>query len=363
MKKTVFIFLSILSAASLYLSCSKQSDYPRNDAITPSNLSGLDTNHLPLDTSSWVMPEITNPNQVICSTYDPSNLNYNFTFTDGKDTTITLTKRMLYFSDTTNFLSALDLFLGALDSNLDAWEIERAYKSMRRGIFERTSADTIELNKNMSEYLNYGYDYGTSVNEQYCVRIGDSILVDFENRGDVLIIDCNSNTFHVLNYRASTTSDCIIKRNKNHASIYYNKDGTRILDNTTTPYYVYYAVKVAMAGLWTASVYMEDGININLDFDYNGINLAALYDGNLLHMRKDQWHKVCYKIKNSSKPLYCDWDNHQTKPPIGAKVSRWRYDFAKRKKFLVSPYCVPSFERTHNWPIIYNEDIHLDYWF
>jgi len=26
------------------------------------------------------------------------------------------------------------------------------------------------VNKKMSEYLNYGYDYGSAVNEPYCVR-------------------------------------------------------------------------------------------------------------------------------------------------------------------------------------------------
>lgn len=286
-------------------------------------------------------------NYIDCSNYTPSITGYTVTFSDNSDTVIDLNKPMVYFSDSIKFKEAMRIIDYRNDSVLNDWENSQSFVSLRRA-FSFTEYSSIDELASAIENTSSDNALVSLLNEQSSIRIGDSLYVSFFNKGEVVLIDLNSYEHSSINLR--DLEDCDTR------TIVYMKgyDADYKPCQLFEAEYMLFGLKYN--DITFASAIVGCGIKIASKLSSGGWVLSSAK----FHMRKDPWHRVCFKKANQNNYTCVTIDILMENKIFDSKY--YNYNFKKVIRFLPKPLCVNKFERVHYWKWNYNEDLHIDDW-
>ncbi len=307
----------------------------------------------PVDTTTLVNIESLyygDPANITATSYTPSISNLNIQFNDGSDTVISLSAPMLAFSDTNELFEAIQILDYRPTDTMEAFANAKGYVSLLTDYvmpkFSSTSAYFV--NEEITDFAVAAIE-----NKDAAVRIGDSIFVSFYNKKETAIIDINSSSFTTKKWKSHLP--CEYEDYFNFSIGYYKSDWT---PGTEGDKYKLYGMKENYSGPFRSYVRML----IFLDVWRSGIPSGyAPGESNKFNMLKDQWYVVKYRHFKSSS--YTTISNS-----VGVHFNKWYkrsfidYKFASKKGIFPKPYCVPKFERTHNWIKKFEEDVHNNYW-
>ncbi len=257
---------------------------------------------------------------------------------------------MLAFSDTNELFEAIRILDYRPTDTMEAFASTKGYVSLLTDYVmpKFTSTSGYFENEEIKDFTVAAIE-----NKDAAVRIGDSIFVSFYNKQETAIININTSAYTTKKWK--THLPCEYEDHYNIAIGYYKSNWA---PGVAGDKYKLYGMKENYSGAFRSYVRML----IFLDIWRDGIPAGyAPGRSNEFNILKDQWYIVKYRYYKSS--TYTTVSD-----PKGVYFKSWRtrnlidYKFDSKWGLFPKPYCVPDFERTHNWIKKFEEDVHNNYW-
>jgi len=341
----ILLLFSIGCKKSIDLNESSRHNIQPSHKSTPSN---------PVDTGVLVNIESLyygDPANISATLYSPSISNLYIQFSDGSDTVLSLSAPMPAFSDTNALFEAIKILDYRPTDTMEAFASSKGYISLLTDYVlpKFTSTSGYFENEEIKDFTVAAIE-----NKDAAVRIGDSIFISFYDKKETAIIDIGNSSYTTKKWK--THLPCEYEDWGNRYFGYYKSDWTPGFEGD---YFRVTGAKENYSGAYRAYVRML----IYLEVWYTGIYNSGyvLSKSNKFNILKDQWYIVKYRHKKSS--TYTTISD-----PAGVYYMSWRqrnfidYKFASKTGLFNNAFCVPKFERTHNWIKKFEEDVHNNYW-
>lgn len=342
--------------ALLLFSCEKRPSFqdPKNDPLIHSYHKS-DSSSLPPDSflTSVSVDEIRlgNLSDIVTAAraYTPSITSHTITFSDSTDTTVTLSSKMLSFTDTSDYFDALAIAdytpydsIVQLTSNFSGFNSSYIDFIGESIVGSTINDDVVEdFLKATNRKL---------LNEDNAVKIGNYVYIDFPDKEESYAYDLNGSNHFLIDYSGKTYSDCPNVGVFTYSIGWYNSSGRK---SSAFDTYALLAYKANHRGTFDAKV--EMGFML---YEYNsGTGDYILRTTSTFGIWHDHWpDHLLYKKKGAS--------------TYTTRIEKWLYEtnmrtlnpryIFKRIYGFAPVLCVDEFGRTHNWIWNFYEDVHND---
>lgn len=258
---------------------------------------------------------------------------------------------MLAFSDTNQLFEAINILDYRPLDTLEAFAIGKGYESLLSDYIMPKISGHIN---NTTEIIEVNdYTVAAIENKDAALRIGDSIWLSFYKKKLSVLISIPGYTYSIHPWGQS--SDCENQMMQNYTEGYFNDDWSNGFAGVS-PFKIV-SRKINTISFARSILKSEMRLYVKDNFSSSYVLLKAKH----LNMRKDHWHIVKWK---KARALHYNtiiddiWVSN-----MGKKRKRLVYYYARENAIFPRPFCVPEFQRIHNWTIYYNKDLHNDTWY